>query len=505
MGDLSFPMWLGGAGTESGPPLEFASTYGVTGVNSGSRDDAILLRNAMTTIVAAGGKTLVLPVGVVYLNSSVTDASYPYNYCVKNTTDDFTIVIPAGCIVYMTVAGSLGGNNTAAFLMAGAATVNRARCMGGGRIVHTLPLTANNNCSAVYVPSAGVDCVIDNLSAYGFGSTTVAAFDSSSSFKGTLTNLRAESCYIAVAQSSAQTTARHVISNINIIDAYFEGFTCDSGNNIISDVSVDQSAITPAASYYGAALNGPVGNTTITNMKLKGNPAVAGAGETGLKIRNGNSSDTGKIAIFGLVIDGYESGVTPQGTKNAILIDGFEIKNFVYGVWKTAYNAVNCNDVTLRDGILDTGTYGLLSGGSVSDATQGYYNLDNVQFLGTITTKYYNTSGAQIGFYNNLANAVIPAIAIQSKYQRVVATAASTVTATVGIDDLTLDLVPAGTLATLTVVFPTSAVDGQRFTLRSSQIVTTLTVTGTVAGSPVALTAGYSRTFIYDGTATTWM
>jgi len=481
----------------------FAEAAGVTGVNDGTRDDAILLRTAYASAVAAGASSLILPLGVVYLNSAITDVSYPYNYCVKNTVDDFSIVIPAGCTVFMTIAGSLGGNNTAAFLLAGAATVNRARVTGGGRIVHTLPLTANNNCSAVYIPAAGVDCTIDNLTAVGFGSTTVAAFDSSSSFKGTLTRLKTESCYMSVAQSSAQTTASHVISDIDILNAYFQGLTIDSGNNIVTNISVDQSGITPAAGYYGCALNGPVGNTTVCNMKLKGNAAVGGAGETGLKIRNGTAGNTGKVAVFGLVVSGYESGITPQGTRNSILIEGFEVSNFTYGIWKTPFNGVNCNEVTLKDGILDSsvgGSYGLLSGGTAADATQGLYNLNNVQMIGSIGTKFFNTSGNQIGSVINQPLSAMPPLAIQSKYQ-IVASAASVV-ATASIDGLTTILTGTTNTALTT---PATPVDGQSWNFKLEGALT-LTFTGTVAGgNPGAVAAGYSRTLIYDGTAATWV
>ena len=92
-------------------------------------------------------------------------------------------------------------------------------------------------------------------------------------------------------------------------------------------------------------------------------------------------------------------------------------------------------------------------------------------------------------------------------WQRATPVTGNTVTATPGINGLTLEIVPAGTLATLTVVFPTSPVDGQSFTLKISQIITTLTVTGTVAGSPGggATVAGYSRTFVYDALAASWV
>jgi hypothetical protein len=89
--------------------------------------------------------------------------------------------------------------------------------------------------------------------------------------------------------------------------------------------------------------------------------------------------------------------------------------------------------------------------------------------------------------------------------QRVTPLTAATVTATTGVDALVLLIAPAGTIAALTVVFPTNPVDGQNFVIRCSQIVTTLTVTGTVVGSPTALTVGYYRIFMWDATGATWL
>lgn len=85
---------------------------------------------------------------------------------------------------------------------------------------------------------------------------------------------------------------------------------------------------------------------------------------------------------------------------------------------------------------------------------------------------------------------------LQVGIQRVVPTAGSTVTATGPF----LILEPAGTLATLTLKFPTGAT-GQVFRFVSSQDVTALTVTnGTIAGgSPSALVANVSKSYVFYG------
>jgi hypothetical protein len=65
---------------------------------------------------------------------------------------------------------------------------------------------------------------------------------------------------------------------------------------------------------------------------------------------------------------------------------------------------------------------------------------------------------------------------------------------------------PAGTLATLTVAFPASPVDGDVIQMGSTQIVTTLTMSvGTIVGALAALAVGGSGTWIYSGTASQWI
>ncbi|MGH7174939.1 MAG: hypothetical protein ACREGR_01100, partial [Minisyncoccia bacterium] len=75
-----------------------------------------------------------------------------------------------------------------------------------------------------------------------------------------------------------------------------------------------------------------------------------------------------------------------------------------------------------------------------------------------------------------------------------------------GIDNLILD--PAGTLATGTVTMPAAPLDGQRVTIASSHIVTTLTVQGntgqTLDGTITSIAANGFATWIYLATPATW-
>lgn len=81
-------------------------------------------------------------------------------------------------------------------------------------------------------------------------------------------------------------------------------------------------------------------------------------------------------------------------------------------------------------------------------------------------------------------------------------TTGQTVTASSGVNALLID--PAGTLAALTVVLPSAPVEGQVFMMGSSQIITAMTITGTIVGTLTTLgAAGFAR-FCYSATASKW-
>lgn len=64
---------------------------------------------------------------------------------------------------------------------------------------------------------------------------------------------------------------------------------------------------------------------------------------------------------------------------------------------------------------------------------------------------------------------------------------------------------PAGTLATLTITFPVAPVDGQAFTISSTQIVTLLSFSGgTIVGAITALAVGGFAKFVYSSSSGKW-
>ena len=86
--------------------------------------------------------------------------------------------------------------------------------------------------------------------------------------------------------------------------------------------------------------------------------------------------------------------------------------------------------------------------------------------------------------------------------------AAPTTGGTVNIDsgaNVALILNPSGTLATLTVNFPSAPVDGDRVAIASSQIITALTMAnGTMIGTLTSLAVAGFAYFIFSSTAGKW-
>lgn len=86
-------------------------------------------------------------------------------------------------------------------------------------------------------------------------------------------------------------------------------------------------------------------------------------------------------------------------------------------------------------------------------------------------------------------------------------TTGQTVAATSDDKDRTLVLTPAGTLAALTITFPSNAASrlGQRFSVTTSQAITALSITAgqTITGAPTTLAANDFITF-QKIAASTW-
>lgn len=73
----------------------------------------------------------------------------------------------------------------------------------------------------------------------------------------------------------------------------------------------------------------------------------------------------------------------------------------------------------------------------------------------------------------------------------------------------TLELTPAGTLATGTITMPAAPIDGQEIRIASTQQITALTLSGnagqTISNAPSTLAAGQGCMFIYNLATTTWL
>ena len=101
------------------------------------------------------------------------------------------------------------------------------------------------------------------------------------------------------------------------------------------------------------------------------------------------------------------------------------------------------------------------------------------------------------------ANIVQPSYALTPQY----AVPLTGATVTVSAANTWLILSPAGTLAALTIALPAIRTAGQEVLIMSSQILTSLTVSGagtTVVGAPTTLAANGFARMKYDGVLNAW-
>lgn len=89
--------------------------------------------------------------------------------------------------------------------------------------------------------------------------------------------------------------------------------------------------------------------------------------------------------------------------------------------------------------------------------------------------------------------------------QRFVPTTGGTVTVA-NMDQQIIPVIidPAGTLATLTVALPANPYDGQIVIVCSSQIITALTMTGTIIGAITSMAVGSFAHYVYNSNQTKW-
>lgn len=109
------------------------------------------------------------------------------------------------------------------------------------------------------------------------------------------------------------------------------------------------------------------------------------------------------------------------------------------------------------------------------------------------------------GTASSTAATALTALGVNTAVQYGAPTTGSTVTATGGSNAILL-LDPAGTLVALTVNLPSSPTSGDRITISSTQIITTLTIgNGTIVGTLTTLALGGFARYMYNSTASKWL
>lgn len=486
----------------------YCQQAGVTGVNDGSRDDAPLLLAAYNAAVAAGAKSLVLPVGLICIKSRVVDASYPNDYVVRvaSNQDDFQIVIPTGCVIrdYVTSAGSSGNANDIFQLMG-----NRQSIGGGGRFEHNSPGYGNNQSCAVHLTSGSDECYAVNLSVKGYCCTGYGAVDNSSSNRGTIALVNVEDCVYGVMQShSTNVTQRGMIFDCQVRKFRSTAFSINGYDNQVVNCVADN-----AGSGYDAVQNaaiahqGKLRNLQITNFMGYGDTTNGGSGY-GIYLAPSSVVAGGKVSVHQARVQNFNASIGMNGCNveinySDVMSVAANFQNHV--TWLGTNGKTVFKNLSINNGVT------VFSRGA---AATGDAYFDGVSYTGlqgsAVVWSTTNSPAAYVRQYDNVttdgtndSNGSVSRLPITlDKTKQRVASAAS-VTATAGINKL-ITILTGTTNTALTP--PANPNDNQEWTLRSEGAIATFSfASGTFASAPSSLTAGYSRTFVYSSAISSWI
>lgn len=277
-------------------------------------------------------------------------------------------------------------------------------------------------------------------------------------------------------------------------------------SNSIADASAGQ-----ACTFSGAnktAGTGAGGSATLSSGNSVGGSAGALSISQGTSVSSGNPNF---LSIAGSSNSGTGSGgtiniaggiATGGGQAGAVTIRGGRAggSSTLYGYTQllTGNSAGGVNAMSTDTG----GATNNLYFGQSGSPTNFIWNTDGVSDIGTPdggTTK----KRARDAW---LSRDLLIGGGMGIGYQRVVATAAGSVTINNHIRSL--QLVPAGTIATYTITMPAAPQDGEIVNISTSQTVTSLTLNGnsgqTISGAPSSLSANTGVDFMYVLSDTKW-
>lgn len=490
----------------------FCFNAGVTGVNDGSRDDAPLLRAAYAAAVAAGAKSMVLPRGVVYVYSRIIDAVYPFSYVVRVTVDDFTVVVPEGCLIIDKNSSDGGGLQTLDIFQF---TGTRSGITGGGHFTHISPGVNNNFTCAAHITNPAQECFITNLSAYGLANQGSGVFDDSSDHGALLANLYVEKCFFGVSQqnSGGAIHSRGTLSG-SIVVRDFQGDAISSGGLDIQcdTLTADNEGFGHDALDPGClVLNGQFRNVNIVNLALIGSSTTATGGR-GLHYAPYAFLVGGQINVVNAVIRNQPVAIwsDTSGLAGAPIIN-LNFDNLSISGCSVAHKR---SGTFARLRIKKLAVDDFSSGFLCDVASSGDLYLDGVSVTNMRAGgKLFPTTNAPAAYImqcDNLTSDAVndahfansrPPISLLKRYQRVAS--AASVSATSDIDRLTTILT--GTTNTA-LTPPTNPFDGQIWTWKLEGALTLTYAGATVAGgNPGAQLAGASKTLTYVAAIASWV
>lgn len=311
-GPLNWRNWKAVSDALAAQGIFYAMSAGVTGINDGTRDDAPLIRDAYAAAVLGGYKALLLPIGKIYVNQRIHDAVYPFDYVLKVTVNDFTIIFPSGSLIIdQNPLDPYGNNSLDIFQFTG----TRSGITGGGRFTHAQP--DNNVTCAVHLTNPAQDCFIDNLSAYGLHNQGSGCFDDSSDHGGSMGNLYIEHCANGVSQQNSGTAGAHSRCTLYgkiIVRDYTDAAIQLSGEDLTFDTLIaDNYGFAGSSNAQGVLFLGKIKSQKGSTILVRGNP-----GNTlgiGINIIPDTAVDGAHIAISHITVENHPIGLNNDSSQ----------------------------------------------------------------------------------------------------------------------------------------------------------------------------------------------
>lgn len=366
------------------PNQIYASSFGVTGINDGTRDDAALIRAWVAANMTPGQTTpvtLIMPVGDVWFNSLITGDTDGYDYGVRIDASNFTLVTPSGYVAHTNITTAPVGTLNVLWKFK-AATGNNSwnRVLGPGRWQHETPGNGNNFMHCIIWGATTRNSVLSGKSQFfGFGSPTVGCCDMSSTGP---TGLWCIGPYFervgkGFVQSSSTGNFWGMFDDITVFNYALNGVQTSAPGIEVGSISCSNVGVSNA-SAAGITFGNDCSDIVFGTLKVTENTTAA---TIGVQFIQSGASPSGTVNGGSIEVSGAQTGVFFKGVRNNANIGSIKTKNCPTAhVRKLSQSGFNCDQVNIGNLTCLAGGAGgssLFCGTGTTDTAQAGFTIGN--------------------------------------------------------------------------------------------------------------------------------